>query len=303
MPKSKKLYIWKLSTTWPSERPSRERLVEKNFRLHVDEKEYEDEDGDYRCIVKLIMRDDTYQESHASGVLVGPDTILTSAHNVLDHRETSVSHAVAVKAYIGYHLGSSSGGKGVQERFGTMVVVPAKFVVSEYNASYDRALIKVDSIFTQVKPAMYRAPSSGMTKVLVVGYPGNNTSQVRNACSECLWAGCMYVVKGEAELKVQKLLHYKLSTAEGNSGGPVFLDEMPRTVIATHTGGASEGINRATAVDVDFIKAGRAALKQQHPSPHRYIVMRQQAGTYTWVLLQPEREWTNYVPGSRASRR
>ncbi|KAI4956053.1 hypothetical protein J4E91_000263 [Alternaria rosae] len=132
------------------------------------------------------------------------------------------------------------------------------------------ALIKLESRFTQVEPASYHAPSLEKSKVLVVGYPGENTTQVRGSCPLCKRAGCMYEVTGQAEYNAENLLEYRLSTmpGTGNSGSPVFLDSIPkeharRTVIATHSCGNSDsGINYAAPVDVAFIEACKAFLIQ-----------------------------------------
>ncbi|KAH6878154.1 hypothetical protein BKA58DRAFT_435864 [Alternaria rosae] len=303
---SENLELWKLKTKWPSKGPRSEALVKRNFRVHVDPKEYKDEKGDYRCVVKLEIMDKDGHEFDASGGLIGPWLVSTSAHNFMNvGGPNCVSRAVSVRAYIGYHLQGSSRGIRVQERFCTMFIVRQEWAKSKFTSSQDdRALVVLQHRFTEVKPALYKAPSLGKSDVLVVGYPSENTQQVYDSCKNCQQAGCMYVVKGEAELKVRKLLQYKLSTMPGNSGGPVFLDEMPRTVIATHTGEASEaGFNCATPVDVNFIEAGKAALKQHHSSPHRYMVMHQQAGTSTWVLFQPETGCSSYDPASRTSGR
>ena len=154
-------------------------------------------------------------EFDASGVLIRPWLILTAAHNVMNCGGNYVSRAVIVRAYIGYHLQGSSRGIGVQERFGTRVVVREAWAESGFNSSHDRALIILRHRFTEVKSALYKAPSLGTSNVLVVGYPGENTQQVKDSCNQCQWAGCMYVVKGPAELKVKRLLQYQLSTMPG----------------------------------------------------------------------------------------
>jgi len=163
------------------------------------------------------MLDEDGNEFEASGVLIGPDLVLTSAHNVRhsggkDH----VSRAVSIKAYIGYHRqGSSFKGAGVQQRFGKAAIVLQEWKRSGFDAKYDMALIKLESKFTEVNPALYQAPSLEKTRVLVVGYPGEDTTQVRGSCARCQTAGCMYEVAGEATQTNEKLLEYKLSTLGG----------------------------------------------------------------------------------------
>ena len=168
-------------------------------------------------MVKLKIKDETNRTFVASGVVIGPDLVLTSAHNVRYRGgEDYVSRAVSVRAYIGYHRqGSSSKGAGVQERSGTRVIVLQEWESSGFTWHNDMALIKLGSQFTQVKPALYQAPSSGESDVLVVGYPSNNTTQVLNACPDCKTAGCMYEVAGQAKYNAANLLEYELSTMPG----------------------------------------------------------------------------------------
>ena len=179
--------------------------------------------------VKLKIKDETNRTFNASGVLIGPDLVLTSAHNVRYRGgEDYVSRAVSVKAYIGYHRqNSSSKGVGVQERPGARVIVLQEWESSDFAWHNDMALIKLGSRFTQVKPASYQAPSPGESDVLVVGYPSNNTTQVLNACPDCKTAGCMYEVAGQAKYNAAKLLEYELSTMPGKSPvkGP---DKIPQ---------------------------------------------------------------------------
>lgn len=170
-------------------------------------------------MVKLKIKDETNRTFSASGVLIGPDLVLTSAHNVRYRGgEDYVSRAMSVRAYIGYHRqGSSSKGVGVQERLGARVVVLQEWESSGFAGHNDMALIKLGSRFTQVNPASYQAPSSGESDVLVVGYPGNNTMQVIDACPRCKAAGCMYEVAGQAKYNAELLLEYELSTMPGKS--------------------------------------------------------------------------------------
>ena len=145
--------------------------------------------------------------------------VLTAAHNLLQVGKHSISCAVAVEAFIGYHLCSSSEGTGVHKRFGKIAMVPKEWTVRGCDPVKDMALMGLDRGFRHVTPALYKAPSSGKSRVLVVGYPGDNRNQVRGSCSDPEFAGCMYVVKGDAELSVVKLLQYTLSTMPGKCQG------------------------------------------------------------------------------------
>ncbi|KAI4629845.1 uncharacterized protein J4E87_003032 [Alternaria ethzedia] len=281
----KELEAWKLT----SYGPWTEALVKKSLRFHVDEARYKAANGDYRSVVKLEVLDEDDHEFDASGVLIGLDLVLTAAHNVRDRGgDNNVSRAVSIKAYIGYHRqGSSFEGTGVQQRFGRIAIVLQEWKRSEFASQNDMALIKLENKFTQVTPAVYQVPSLPVeTRVLVVGYPGENKKQVRGSCPRCQTAGCMYEVAGEAKQATEKLLEYKLSTVSGNSGGPIFLDKMPRTVIATHTGAVLDrvGINHATLVDVDFIEATKTFLSIPHSCSHRHVRMSRQGGSRFWSI-------------------
>ncbi|KAI4653578.1 hypothetical protein J4E93_001344 [Alternaria ventricosa] len=208
---SKELEAWELIANGPRT----EALVKKSLRLHVDEAQYKDANGDYRSVAKLEILDEHNHEFDASGVLIGLDLVLTAAHNVRHYGgENSVSRAVSIKVYIGYHRqGSSFKGTGVQQRFGKTAIVLQEWKRSEFASQNDMALIKLESKFTQVQPALYQAPLLPVeTRVLVVGYPGENKTQVRGSCPDCQTAGCMYEVAGEATQATKKLLEYKLST-------------------------------------------------------------------------------------------
>lgn len=158
------------------------------------------------------------QDGHrfsASGVLIGPDLVLTSAHNVRHlGGKDYVSRAISIRVYIGYHQGSSNG-IGVEERFGKRVTVLQEWKRSGFAWHNDMALIELESKFTQVKPALYQAPSLVKSRVLVVGYPGENTTQVNGSCPLCERGGCMYEVAGQARYNSQNLLQYKISTMPG----------------------------------------------------------------------------------------
>ena len=117
--------------------------------------------------------------------------------------------------YIGYHHQDSSKGIAVEERVGKRVIVPQQWKLSGFAWHNDMALIELETKFTQVKPALYQAPSSAESTVLVVGYPGENTTQVRGSCTRCKKAGCMYEVAGQAKYNARNLLEYKLSTMPG----------------------------------------------------------------------------------------
>ena len=168
------------------------------------------------AVVKLEVIDQADHEFDASGVLIGPDLVLTSVHNVRYRGgKRYVSRVVSVKAYIGHHLQESSKGIGVEERFGKRVIVLQAWQSSGFAWHNDMALIKLESKFTHVEPALYQAPSSATSKVLVVGYPGENTKQARGSCRLCKRAGCMYEVAGQTRYSADNLLEYKLSTMPG----------------------------------------------------------------------------------------
>jgi len=101
-------------------------------------------------------------------------------------------------------------------RFGRKAIVLQKWARPVSASRNDMALIKLESRFTQVEPALYRAPPSTRPDVLVVGYPGENIMQARGSTLRCMSAGCMYEVAGRAKLSGDKMLEYRLSTAHGN---------------------------------------------------------------------------------------
>ena len=101
-------------------------------------------------------------------------------------------------------------------RFGRKAIVLQRWARPGSSSRNDMALVKLESRFRQVEPALYRAPPSTRPDVLVVGYPGENTMQARGSTLRCVPAGCMYEVAGRAKLNEGKMLEYRLSTAQGN---------------------------------------------------------------------------------------
>ncbi|KAI4692149.1 uncharacterized protein J4E84_003117 [Alternaria hordeiaustralica] len=288
---SRELATWKLTTEWPVAEAS----VEGNFHLHVDEAKYKNSYGNHRSIVKLEVIDEAHHEFDASGVLIGLDLVLTSAHNVLYRGgETFVSRVMSVKAYIGYHRSKSSKGIGVEKRFGKRVIVLQAWERSGFAWHNDMALIKLESDFLQVEPALYQAPPLVWSEVLGIGYPGENTTQGSGSCPLCEDAGCMYEVVGGARCEDDGLLECKLLAVSGNSGSPIFLKDEPRprkntlrTVIATCSGSKSkEGTIYAAPVDVPFIQATKYFLSQQHLPSNLHFIMHQQPDTQTWTIFQ-----------------
>ena len=173
----------------------------------------------YRKIVRL----ESFFESgplYGTGVLVGPDLVLTAAHNVynvesgqwtLDLRITPAQNGVT-EPY------------GIYQGSRVFILKNYQTEVTGANDSYDMAVIKLtEPVNSQIG---YLSLSTDITlgsRVQVAGYPVSSDWKI----------SFMYAMWGEVSKIDGNLIHYQIDTESGQSGSPVLNEK--NEIVAIHT--------------------------------------------------------------------
>jgi len=184
------------------------------------------------------------REYNGSGVMVGPYSILTAAHNVYD-KDT---HLWAE------HINVSPGANSGNAHFGTSNVASA-FIPKEYfkgDVNYDIALLTIDqAVGRQTGWATLCVLNNDEfedTHFWVTGYPGDKE------------VGQLWEMKGPVTDAGPFILKYQIATIEGQSGSPLW--QKPKTgkpprVAGVHVRAGEGDWNEATRITrerLDWIK-------------------------------------------------
>ena len=176
------------------------------------------------------------REYNGSGVMVGPYSVLTAAHNVYD-KDTRLWAE---------HITVSPGANSGNAHFGTSNVARA-FIPKDYfegNEAYDMALLTIDqAVGKQTGWATLSALDDEEFEEAhfwVTGYPGDRE------------AGQLWEMKGPISDAAALVLKYQIATVEGQSGSPLWqkskTGKKPPSVIGVHVRAGRGEWNEATRI-------------------------------------------------------
>jgi len=176
------------------------------------------------------------REYNGSGVMVGPYSVLTAAHNVYD-KDTRLWAE---------HITVSPGANSGNAHFGTSNVARA-FIPKDYfegNENYDMALLTIDqAVGKQTGWATLSALDDEEFEEAhfwVTGYPGDRE------------AGQLWEMKGPISDAAALVLKYQIATVEGQSGSPLWqkskTGKKPPSVIGVHVRAGRGEWNEATRI-------------------------------------------------------
>jgi len=174
-----------------------------------------------------------------TGIVVGPNTILTAAHCVFDTVYNVPRDNVYFKAF-------NSNGVLEESGFAQYYHVPVPFIdQTVFNSENDYAIIKVANNLSSdriMKVGVAREKLSHInTTVISSGYSGEDTS-TNSAENEAL-RGLMVKGPGAISNMTQNVIYYDSDTVQGESGGPLYVVYDPET---DHEEQVVIGINSAS---------------------------------------------------------
>ncbi|CAG7564360.1 unnamed protein product [Fusarium equiseti] len=136
-------------------------------------------EGDHKINLQVQFEDREKGANHwskATGLLVGPDLVVTAGHVTYDH-DYGRGKAVEVLAYVGYNGKKSIHDPSVHVRKGIQVITSKDWIDGDTRRQQDIAFIKLDQPFKDITPFLYGATPGGDHPPLgVVGYPGDRDS-------------------------------------------------------------------------------------------------------------------------------
>ena len=230
---------------------------------------------------------------NGSGVMVGPQHVLTAAHNVYDNKTSEWAEYVKVSP------GANSG----SAHFGTSIVVGA-FVPKEYvdgNHKHDLAfLVLSEDLGKQTGWATITALNDDEfedTAFKVTGYPGDKE------------AGQLWEMEGRIADTEDEVLKHKIATVQGQSGSPLWQTpkSKPPRVVGVHVRG-EDTWNEATRITrnhLDWIiqcfKESESRLRSQSHSSSSSAASSSQQQSVSSQGSSPARSLTERKEESKTS--
>ena len=230
---------------------------------------------------------------NGSGVMVGPQHVLTAAHNVYDNKISEWAEYVKVSP------GANSG----SAHFGTSIVVGA-FVPKEYvdgNHKHDLAfLVLSEDLGKQTGWATITALNDDEfedTAFKVTGYPGDKE------------AGQLWEMEGRIADTEDEVLKHKIATVQGQSGSPLWQTpkRKPPRVVGVHVRG-EDTWNEATRITrnhLDWIiqcfKESESRLRSQSHSSSSSAASSSQQQSVSSQGSSPARSLTERKEESKTS--
>ena len=187
----------------------------------------------YRKVVHLSMRfpGGVYV---GSGVMIGPDTILTAAHNLYD--DDTQSWASSVTAVPAMDEGAEK--YGIFSASDYWIFKPYK---ENGNSAYDIAVLRLEqAVPDEVGSLSVSSAVAVGDRVQVAGYPAVSDSKYGN----------MYTMFDTISNTEDQFLSYQIDTEAGQSGSPVLNSQ--NEIVGIHILGSSRA-NHARRVDAEVI--------------------------------------------------
>jgi V8-like Glu-specific endopeptidase len=245
------------------------------------------------CKLRVDFPDGTV--GSASGVLVGPRTVLTAGHVV--HHETRGGVAERVEVYPGYDHGRLPFGRGCVTAIQGVTGGPDPASVDDDFAllTLDRDLGE-DAGWLDLEWRRFHSECEGRA-VSLAGYPSDRES-----------GRALYVAVGCVEGADNRCLLYRgsLDTGKGQSGSPVWeVVGGEYRIVGVHQGTVGGGWNRASRVTEKLVAWAAALRTGTTPGPttfrgqcedfrlRRWVRDKGAAGdvrAYEFDLLPPERK-------------
>ncbi|KAL4982631.1 hypothetical protein BDW68DRAFT_182373 [Aspergillus falconensis] len=200
--------------------------------------------GKYRGIAKLFLRFENSEADTwviATGFCVRDDLVATAGHSVYDW-EYELGELTEAKVYLGYTGKQNIDNPEVEFRFGKRVATTPEWMEKGGRREADLAFIKLNKPFMEVAPYDYQdTPESDMMNIGVVGYAGDLK---KNGEPGATLYECFQDTKWSLDRSRWQMLEYQIDPHGGNSGAPVFDEDM--NCIGVHTYGGER--NCATVV-------------------------------------------------------
>ncbi|KAI1253854.1 hypothetical protein MGN70_004249 [Eutypa lata] len=210
-------------------------------------------DGDCGAIAFITTEFANGRVGIGSGAFIGPDLVLTAAHNVyLAPVYDGSSRTVAIPATHARHIlvqrgrwgRNTDGCHGFEEHVGTLAVMNAAFI-AHHVSNYDFAIIKlataVNSYIEHLSYQDYPSLSPGR-QLRTVGFPGDLPNKFNLGLHWQHPDDGYYPYESvgkELRASTEHVLRHSMQTAPGNSGGPIFLHGHGE-VVAVHCAGVSK---------------------------------------------------------------
>lgn len=191
----------------------------------------------YRQIVRLYLYFENYH-AVGSGTMIGPDTVLTAAHNVY-HDGKWAEKIVVAPAMSGPN--DFSNGLYVSKEF--YMFEGYKTATDDDRQQYDTAILKLPSAIDESIGYLNVSDSLSIGQhIQVGGYPSVSHHK----------KGYQYRMYGTVTDIDANVFHYEVDTEGGQSGGPVLDDQQ--NIVGVHVAGIGNGAGLYVKNEARLIK-------------------------------------------------
>ena len=148
-----------------------------------------DEEGNWHCGTASALRS---------------DILVTAAHVCYPQKKGSTerTHAKAIIAIANYHGEASIDSNTTQSRHATHVILLNAYLGGDKKR--DIACILLDNGFVDLQECRFISTPAGKMDVVAMGYPGNNTTNVIDACAAPNPHDCTIESPGKAEYDMNR---------------------------------------------------------------------------------------------------
>lgn len=206
----------------------------------------------YRQIVRLYLYFENYR-AVGSGTMIGPDTVLTAAHNVYHDGKWAEKVVVAPAM-----SGPNDFSKGLYVTKEFYMFEGYKTATDDDRQQYDTAILKLPSAIDESIGYLNVSDSLSIGQhIQVGGYPSVSNHK----------KGYQYRMYGTVSDIDENVFHYEVDTEGGQSGGPVLDDQQ--NIVGVHVAGIGNGSGLYVKNEARLIKEDTKQMIDmvQHEQP------------------------------------
>lgn len=241
----------------------RESIIGQDNQFHVLDTTM----NPYRKVVHLEMVFPS-NSARGSGVMIGPDLILTAAHNVYD------SDTKEWASFVTATPAKNGSTRPYGRYFVSRYYVLRSYRTSDGDFNHDMAVLKLSrSVDAAVGSLPVVSTAQVGNRVQVPGYPGDTTEKKEK----------MYAMFENIAFLEDNVMYYKVDTESGQSGAPVL--NAYNEVVGIHVLGDSQynGARRVMADSLRMIEVAR----NNRPANEEVIVYPEEKTGNTYRLYHP----------------